>query len=436
MNDSTTLYPAADRTKARSGSKLPRSAWLLIIFCLVTAPTLWADGSTWAPRGVDLELGTFDRALLDEAESLEGLDSDSPSSRQNDTATEADKDSKSEREVKFYGPLRVRDLMPLTLLFLDFVPSHAVEGSAGLLFVEFHHSHANTFIMSSNVREYLEQRGLERTRLTDQDFENILNFEEDAFYFDGAAGYANLTLHYSFSRDFNAYLKIPYIYYSGGFLDGGIEDFHEEFGFSDAGRPFAPKHISQSLIKIGDESFALSDPGDNGGFADPVLALSKAFRRGSNTIVVEGAVKFAVADPDEFLSSGSNDYGVQVSFHKQWAKRALYLAFSYVNLGTGDDLPNFGLNDVEKISGSYERLFGRRMSFVIQGSLSPSPFETDSELSQRKLQLSLGLRYAFQKHGALEFGLTENLSNFDSTPDIGFHFGFGMPLAKIGSRGR
>ena len=341
----------------------------------------------------------------------------------------------TEREVKFYGPLRVRDLMPLTLLFMDFVPSHAVEGSAGVLFVEFHHSHANTFIMSGNVRDYLEARGTERRRLTPQDFAAIRDFEDDAFYFDGAAGYANLTLHYSFSRDWNAYLKLPYIYYSGGLLDAGIESFHDAFGFSNAGRPFVPKNISQVLIKMGDEVLELPDPGSNQGFADPVLALSKAFRRGSNTLVVEGAVKFALADSAEFLSSGANDYGVQVSLHRQWQRRAIYLAASYVKLGTSGELPDFGLEDVQKVSVSYERLFGRRMSFVLQGSLSPSPFQnTDSELSEAKLQLSLGVRYAFQSTGAFEFGLTENVSNFDSTPDIGFHFGFGLPITRLGGK--
>ncbi len=341
----------------------------------------------------------------------------------------------TERDVKFYGPLRVRDLMPLTLPFLDFVPSHAVEGSAGVLFFEFHHSHANTFIMSSNVREYLENRGTERQRLSDEDFAAIRAMDGDAFYFDGAAGYANLTLHYSFSRDWNAYLKLPFIYYSGGLLDSGIESFHETFGFSDAGRPFAPQDISQALIKIGDEVLEIPDPGSNKGFADPVLALSKAFRRGKSTIVVEGAVKIAVADTDDFLSSGSNDYGVQISFHKQWEKRALYLAASYVRLGTSGDIPDFGLEDVQKVSGSYERLFGRRMSFVLQGSLSPSPFQnTDSELEEAKLQLSIGLRYAFQRTGAFEFGITENVSNFDSTPDVGLHFGFGLPITRIGGR--
>ena len=88
------------------------------------------------------------------------------------------------------------------------------------------------------------------------------------------------------------------------------------------------------------------------------------------------------------------------------------------------------------LADHYERLFGRRMSFVVQGSLSPSPFQdTDSELDEAKLQVSLGLRYAFQKTGAMEFGLTENVSNFDSTPDVGFHFGFGLPLTRLGGGG-
>lgn len=343
----------------------------------------------------------------------------------------------SERTVKFFGPLRVRDLMPLTLAFLDFVPSHAVEGSEGVLFVEFHHSHANTFIMSENVRSYLEGRDVDgRRRLTDEDFDNILAFDEDAFYFDGAAGYANLTFHYSISRDWNASLKVPFIYYGGGLLDDGIESFHEDFGFSTAGRDLVPQDITQALVKLGNESAELREDTSTSGLADPVLAVSKAFRRPNGwTMVWEGAVKFPVGDTDSFLSSGATDYGLQVSFHKQWRHRALYLALAQVWLGDTEDFPSFSVSDTQKVTGSYEHLLGRRWSWVLQGSFSPSPFDdTESELSQAKLQVSVGLRYAFKNNSAIELGFTENVSNFDSTPDIGFHFGIGTPIRRFGSR--
>lgn len=340
--------------------------------------------------------------------------------------------------VRFYGPLRIRDLQPLGLIFMDFVPSHAVEGVPGVLYFEAGLSHANTFIKSENVRDYLIERPGPRRALSAQDYENILAFEEDAFYFDGAAGYANFTFHYSISRDWHAYLQIPYIYYNDGFMDATIEGFHDTFGFGQAQRDLVERDRTQVLLKLGDDTFQIRDGPGNDGLGDPVFGVSRAFRRPSDAvIVVEAAVKVPVAEEERFLSSGATDVGAQVSFHKQWDSWGIYSAFSYVLVGDPDTtLPTIEIADVYKGSGAIEKLLGDRWSAVFQGSLRRSPFQdTDSQLSDLQIQLSLGVRWAFQRTGALEFAVTENLSNFNSTPDIGFHLSTGFPLVRLFGRG-
>ena len=47
----------------------------------------------------------------------------------------------------------------------------------------------------------------------------------------------DVTLHYKFSDRWGGYLVLSGVNYSGGFLDGTIESFHDLTGFDSGGRP-------------------------------------------------------------------------------------------------------------------------------------------------------------------------------------------------------
>src|SRR5262245_6367274 len=82
------------------------------------------------------------------------------------------------------GPLRIRDMTPFNLLRLDMLPAHAVDAGVGSWAIEANVSFSNTFVMSDNVRRYLEDRG-GRAPLSEEDAAAILAMGEDAFYVDG-----------------------------------------------------------------------------------------------------------------------------------------------------------------------------------------------------------------------------------------------------------
>src|SRR5687767_3473708 len=63
-------------------------------------------------------------------------------------------------QAELLGPLRVRDLTPFNLLRLDMLPAHDVTGDSGSWAIEADISHANTFVMSGNVSDYLARRGM------------------------------------------------------------------------------------------------------------------------------------------------------------------------------------------------------------------------------------------------------------------------------------
>src|SRR5882672_3279580 len=110
-------------------------------------------------------------------------------------------------ETELLGPLRIRDMTPFNLLRLDMLPAHAVAAGRGSWAIEADLSYTNTFVMSDNVRQYLEARGTRRP-LTQTDANAILALGEDAYYVDGEIGLLDLTFHYGVTPHSSVYLTL------------------------------------------------------------------------------------------------------------------------------------------------------------------------------------------------------------------------------------
>src|SRR5262245_59241525 len=90
------------------------------------------------------------------------------------------------------GLLRARDLTPFGLLRLDLLPAHTADARSNTWTFEVQYAYQNTFVLSDNVREYLERRNIGRAPLRPQDAAAILALPDDAYYIDGEVGLADL----------------------------------------------------------------------------------------------------------------------------------------------------------------------------------------------------------------------------------------------------
>jgi hypothetical protein len=83
----------------------------------------------------------------------------------------------------------------------------------------------------------------------------------------------------------------------------------------------------------------------------------------------------------------------------------------------------------------YERKLSDKTHLILQTYISDSVYSKDdtqlNELLDTKLQLSLGF-YRRMGRGMLSFAITENLQNFNNTPDVGLQLGwaYSPALAK------
>lgn len=326
------------------------------------------------------------------------------------------------------GLMRVRDMTPFGIARLDMLPAHAVRATPGTFAAEVTMSYQNTWALSENVKEYLADRGVERGEIGAQEIADIFALPGDAYLVDAEIGVIDLTLHYRASGHFGFYATIPYFIFNDGFLDSTIEGFHNGIGISNAGRNYAPRNRFLGLVDL-ERTDVLIEGAPENEFGDPVVGLRFSLDPLSAkfNIVVEAAAKLVLDRSQRLVSTGNDDYGVQVSFQRFFDRNALYLTLAEVFVQD----PKFGVGEslwLPTLIAGWETRLSRHVNFIAQGYVSRSNIQETQleELSAEKIQATVGLQWLYRGN-VLRFGITENIANFDNTPDIGVN----LSLARI-----
>jgi len=325
-------------------------------------------------------------------------------------------------ETDLLGPLRIRDMTPFNLLRLDMLPAHAVAAGRGSWAIEADMAYANTFVMSANVRDYLEARGGGRRRLTQADADAILAMGEDAYYVDGEFGLLELTFHDRVTPRSSVYMTLTGYNFTGGIFDGTIENFHRTFGLDNGGRDMAARNAFQVVSSLEGVDLALLAPPVDSGLGDPVFGFRHARPLGRSRfgIVLDGEAKLALRGERLLLSTGADDYGLQASLQGKFRRQAVYVSTSFV--WTDGRVLGVKLDRqvVPTLTAAYEVGITRRTNGIVQVYASQSTVQdsTIEEIKANKYQASLGLRTR-RGHLVYGFAVTENLKNFANTPDVG-----------------
>jgi len=331
---------------------------------------------------------------------------------------------------RFYGMLRERDLTPFGFLRLDMRPAHALEIEPHSFALEMNLGYQNTWALSREVEQYLtriEPAG--RQPMDPSMVDAILALPGENYLLDTESATLDIGVHYKISRLWTVYGIATAVSYHGGFMDSGVESFHDTFGFSTFGRPAMSRNQTSLIINLKSTEVVLLDAPKTRDFTDPVFGVryTGISLPGRWKMSVDAAVKVPLDGERTLFSTGRTDYGLQASVRRLGDRNAFHLDFSAVYYA-GEDLPvPHEAQLVPTIVFGWERKLTARTNFNLQGYASRSVYtreQTDlDELLNDKFQASIGIRHAFDCC-LLSFAITENLQNLNNTPDIGFQVGF------------
>lgn len=334
----------------------------------------------------------------------------------------------SAAESDYLGLLRARDLTTFGFLRLDMRPAHAIHSAPGTWAIEVELAQQNTWALSSGARDYLDSLS-GRRRLGPDEVADILELPGENYLFDMELAQLDVTLHYKFTEHWGGYLVMSGVNYSGGFLDGSIESFHDMLGFDNNGRPAVRRDDVNLIADLKSADMEFLGAPTHGGMLDPTVGIRYS---GSQQVkgwsfVLEAAAKVAWRGEKEFLSTGKSDYGVQATLQRFGEKDAWYVSASGVYYDGSTAMTPTDARFVPTVIVGYERKLSDRTHVILQGYVSDSVYEKEdtelNELLDTKLQLSLGVYRRFVR-SVVSFAITENLQNFNNTPDVGLQLGW------------
>lgn len=322
------------------------------------------------------------------------------------------------------GPIPVANLTPFVQTRLEPGVPRPVRGRIGEWSLDMTLSYGNTFIMSDNVRDHLEQRGGRRA-LDADDVAALDATGEDYYYLDANVARMSLEATVRASRRFTGFVRIPVIHRGGGRVDSLIEGFHDAFGFDDAGRDLVARDRLQGIARLGGDRVTQLDPRTGTYLGDPVLGL----RHDAGHWLGwdwqwTAAVKPSLRRARIVVASGASDASLQLAANRPFASGRLWLAVDNVWAGGSDLFPASHRSHVPGIQAVYERTLGGGTELLLQANVTASTIDADSDqvasLGRHEYQFTAGLRREVGPT-VVAMALTENIANFDNSSDVGLH---------------
>ena len=230
----------------------------------------------------------------------------------------------------------------------------------------------------------------------------------------------NLSIRRRIGERLEIGLDLPYVSYSGGFLDRVIYDFHDLVGLSNSSRNGPNDQFRLYMEKDGVTLFDTVET--SSGIGD--LQVSAALQLGRAAL--RASIKAPTGDPDRLTGSGAADFAVAVhagGLSTLFDRTLSYSGFvGILALGDGDVLPTLQKNIVPYGGVALRWQATERFSLATQVYGQRPYYEaTLKELGGDTLQLAFGGDYRFPAQRILlRFAIAEDMRGA-AAPDFAAH---------------
>jgi len=312
-----------------------------------------------------------------------------------------------------HAPLPVRNQMPMSAVFLDFVPLSAQAIGRGVVVGRFSYHIANMIA---------------------QEQENGV-----AMRMDMESHTAMVDLGYGVTDRVTVRGAIGYRWHVGGFLDGFIEGFEHAFGQP---TPWSREHSEDdqtdwSIREDGVQTFDRPDPAN--ALTDLTLEVDWQVHRQRGWLPAAAlrlATKLPTAPTRDAMGSGGIDYGAGLALSWGYGWGATHVNADIARLADHDGLDGTAFEDTRTLRTttlSQVVGIGERWDAVLQVEARNNPYRTeiDSIVESLSAEAHLGVRRSLAGGGNWFLAITENTMD-KMSPDFGVILG--IELRRGGAR--
>ena len=316
------------------------------------------------------------------------------------------------------GPFMQRDQFPVRMLFLGLRPEAGdlLPRRSARLAVRM--DYANTYASTLPVGD----------TLVADDYYQAAPPDEYRLFVDSETLRVSVDLDWRIASRVQIGATMPFLKHGGGFLDGAVEGFHRMFNLSNGGREWTPRN-DYGVFVLRDRRFWIRSV-ESADFrpGDLVLRMKTPLYRdgGELTLSLAGAVKLPTGNLETLTGSGGLD--IQASLFATWRPEQdmiFHANLAHSRLGKPTLGEGFPLRAISTLLLAFEYRTTGRLAALFQTLVNIGPFPSSKlgPLNRTAIEATAGVRYALSESLSLDLGLTENLSQYQNTPDVGLHAG-------------
>jgi hypothetical protein len=247
---------------------------------------------------------------------------------------------------------------------------------------------------------------------------------------DGETTRLSLACQYGISEGLELGMDIPYVYHSGGFLDGFIIDYHNWFGFPQGAREQSPRNrLLYLYTRNGAEKLRMDSSG--GSLGDVSLSAGMQLyhdgQKNPRAVALRASLKLPTGDSDRLFGSGSTDASLWLSASDDYrlplGHATVFGAAGVMAMTRGNVLAEQQRDHVffGRIGMGWNPL--EWLAFKVQVDAHTAFFKdsTLAPLSTNAAQLLIGGTLCFSGSTTLDIAVSEDIPDRTS-PDTVFHF--------------
>lgn len=249
----------------------------------------------------------------------------------------------------------------------------------------------------------------------------------ESFIIDGETYFLTVSMRRRVGDKLELGFDLPLVSHADGFMDEGIEGWHDMFGMSNTKRQGPSNELTFLYRRAGEDLYRLDSPASGVGDIQLTAAVPLRGREFSGPqLTIRSSLKLPTGDPDKLLGSGAADFSVSLHIagtRSMWGRPLEYGGFAGgLLLGDGDVLPTLQNNAVPFAGAFVSWRWSERFALAAQLSGQGPYFDSDvEELGGSSLQLATGAAFRTRGNLLLRIAVVEDVSA-NATTDFALHF--------------
>lgn len=213
------------------------------------------------------------------------------------------------------------------------------------------------------------------------------------------------------AQDLELGIRVPFVSFSNGFMDGFLNNFHRAFNLPDYDRSERPRNEFAYEVRRNGQ-LVIRGASGGAGLGDIRLSLKKMLLAGDPAVSISAGLELPTGNAHKGYGNGSLDADLAVMVDKQWGSSLI----TYVNAGTifpGDVRAEQTIKLKESFyaGGGLEYLLTPDLGLLAQAVFQTSPYPKTGigNIDRSGILGVFGLRYS-RARDSLELSLTEDLN--------------------------